>query len=214
MPTDMPRANDYLNLQAPDFFAETDPFALFDAWLADARKHEVNDAAAMSVASIDENGFPDVRIVMLRGIDKHGFVFFTDFGSPKAVQLLASPAAALCFHWKSLRRQVRVRGTVAQVEAPAADGFFNSRTRDGKLGLWASRQSSILESRGHYHDEVERYRQQFDDGKIPRPDRWSGFRVSPGAFDFWHDRPDKLHDRVKFFRSTDASPWQKERLFP
>ncbi len=214
MPTDMPSANDNLNMQAPDLFHENDPFALFDAWLNDARKHEINDAAAMSVASVDENGIPDLRIAMMRGVDERGFVFFTDFDSPKAAQLQTNPVAALCFHWKSLRRQVRVRGHAAQVEAEAADGFFNTRTRDGKLMLWASRQSSAMTNRSQFYDEVERFRQKFDGDDVPRPERWSGFRVVPQAFEFWHDSSDRFHDRVKYFRDTDEGPWQKERLFP
>lgn len=199
---------------AAEIFDRDDPFALFADWLLDARRKEPNDANAMALATVDETGLPDVRMVLLKDVDADGFVFYTNLESAKGRQLEANPKAALCFHWKSLRRQVRVRGPVDPVSAEEADAYFASRARDSRLGAWASKQSRPLESRFALEKAVAREAARFGLGEVPRPPHWSGFRIRPLAIEFWRDRPFRLHDRMTFSRPDLASPWRVDRLYP
>jgi len=195
-----------------EFEQETDPIALFSEWLGDAEASEPNDPTAMALATVDADGLPDIRMVLLKGFDAEGFVFFTNYESAKGVELLANPKAALCFHWKSLRRQVRVRGPVSQVEKDEADAYFASRPRGSRIGAWASKQSRPLESRFALEKAVAAYTARFAIGQIPRPDYWSGFRIAPLEMEFWADRPFRLHDRIRFTRTDDG--WDRTRLYP
>jgi len=209
----------YAGPQAGDFTAAEEPFALFEDWLQDATKHEPNDPNAMALATVDADGMPNVRMVLLKGVDKpdredRGFVFFTNFESTKGRELLTSGKAALCFHWKSLRRQVRVRGLVSPVAPEEADAYFATRPRGSRIGAWASAQSRPLESRFALEKAVAFYTAKYAVGEIPRPPYWSGFRVVPLEMEFWHDRPFRLHDRVQFRRTGPAEPWVKTRLYP
>lgn len=199
-------------LTTGDFTGAEEPFRLFGEWLKDAEAKEPNDPNAMAVATVDETGLPNVRMVLLKGYDERGFVFYTNFESRKGREILASRKAALLFHWKSLRRQVRVRGPVEIVSDAEADEYYASRPRGSRIGAWASLQSRPLESRFALEKAVAEYGLKFGLGEIPRPAHWSGFRVVPSAFEFWHDRPFRLHDRVVFERSGES--WAKSRLYP
>lgn len=189
-----------------------DPISLFFDWLAVARGSEINDPNAMALATVDEEGMPDVRTVLLNGLDSRGFVFFTNYGSAKGRQLLGQPRAALLFHWKSLRRQVRVRGNVEQVSPEEADAYFQTRPAQSRIGAHASEQSRPLESRGILVERAAKLTETFGDGPIPRPDCWSGFRIVPHQMEFWKDGAFRLHDRVVLHRDGDT--WSRTRLYP
>ncbi len=206
--------NSHTARPAPDFSGAEDPFALFGAWFEDAKLGEQNDPNAMALATADEDGLPNVRMVLLKDFSPDGFVFYTNFESAKGRELLASGKAALCFHWKSLRRQVRVRGVVAQVSGEEADAYFETRPRGSRIGAWASQQSRALEGRFALEKAVARYAAKYPLGDIPRPPYWSGFRLAPVEIEFWHDRPFRLHDRIVFRRPNAGSAWTKTRLFP
>jgi pyridoxamine 5'-phosphate oxidase len=195
-----------------DFEQAGEPIALFGEWLKAATASEPNDPNAMALATVDETGLPDVRMVLLKGFDAAGFVFFTNFESAKGRELLANPKAALCFHWKSLRKQVRVRGPVTEVTVAEADAYFTSRPRGSRIGAWASQQSRPLESRFALEKAVASYTARYAIGEIPRPAYWSGFRITPQEMEFWSDGAFRLHDRVKFVRDGDS--WLKSRLYP
>ncbi|MBX3570183.1 MAG: pyridoxamine 5'-phosphate oxidase [Rhizobiaceae bacterium] len=195
-----------------DFTTAAEPFALFADWLADATASEPNDPNAVAVATVDEDGLPDVRMVLLKDFDSRGFVFYTNFESAKGREILASRKAAMCFHWKSLRRQVRIRGPVEIVSDAEADEYYASRPRGSRIGAWASKQSRPLESRFALEKAVAEYTARHVVGEIPRPPYWSGFRILPSTIEFWHDRPFRLHDRVVFSRAADG--WGKTRLYP
>jgi pyridoxamine 5'-phosphate oxidase len=197
-----------------DFTLREDPFALFDEWLKEAEKTEPNDPNAMSAATVDETGMPDVRAVLLKGHDHRGFVFYTNFESAKGRQLLGQPKAALLFHWKSQRRQVRVRGPVSRVSDAEADAYFNTRHPQSRLGACASDQSRPLDSRATLEAKVAAMAERYKDGVIPRPPHWSGFRVTPLAIEFWQDGAYRLHDRVCFERNAEGAPWRRQRLYP
>lgn len=197
-----------------DFSAAEEPFRLFASWLHDAEAKETNDPNAMAVASVDPTGLPDVRMVLMKAFDEAGFVFYTNFESKKGVELLASRKAALLFHWKSLRRQIRIRGTVDVVSDAEADDYYASRPRTSRIGAWASRQSRPLESRFALEKAVAEYGFRYAVGEVPRPPHWSGFRVVPLTMEFWHDRPFRLHDRIEFVRERPGTPWTKTRLYP
>lgn len=202
-------------ITAAEGFTDADaPFILFKEWLGDAEKSEPNDPNAMSVASVDEDGMPNVRMVLLKDFDENGFVFYTNFESQKGQEILGQKKAALNFHWKSLRRQVRIRGHVETVSDAEADVYFSSRARDSRIGAWASNQSRPLESRFAFEKSIARYAAKYAIGEIPRPPHWSGFRVKPVSIEFWHDRPFRLHDRIVFQRQDVQSNWNKARLFP
>lgn len=200
--------------QAGDFTARDDPFALFAEWLDEASETEPNDPNAMCLATIGLDGIPNARMVLLKGVDRDGFVFYTNLESRKGTELSATPHAALCFHWKSLRRQVRVRGTVSRVSEEDADAYFASRARDSRIGAWASKQSRPLESRFALEKAVARYAAKFAVGAIPRPPYWSGFRVVPLVIEFWHERPFRLHERACFERISADATWTRTRLYP
>ena len=200
-------------LTSDDLTAADDPFALFADWLAAATASEPNDPNAMALATVDATGMPDVRMVLLKGFDQTGFVFYTNLESEKGRQLAAVPKAAICFHWKSLRRQVRVRGQVESVEAADADAYFHSRPRLSRIGAWASQQSRPLPGRLALEKAVALYTAKFAAGAIPRPPHWSGFRLVPQAIEFWRDGAFRLHDRIRFTRSASGG-WTSERLFP
>jgi pyridoxamine 5'-phosphate oxidase len=209
----------YQGPQAADFTQAEEPFALFEAWFVDAQAHELNDPNAMALATVDPDGFPNVRMVLLKGLDTadarpRGFVFYTNTQSAKGTELAAQAKAAVCFHWKSLRRQVRVRGEVSVVSDTEADAYFASRPRGSRLGAWASQQSRPLESRFALEKAVAYYTAKHPIGEIPRPPHWTGFRITPLAMEFWHDRPFRLHDRVVFQRPAPDLSWQRTRLYP
>ena len=207
--------SDLTTLTAAYGFTErNDPFQLFAEWLADAEKSEPNDPNGMALATVDEEGLPNVRMVLLKDADERGFVFYTNYESQKGQEILGTMKAALCFHWKSLRRQVRVRGIVEQVTAAEADAYFASRARDSRIGAWASQQSRPLEGRFALEASVALHAAKFALGDVPRPPHWSGFRVKPLSIEFWHDRPFRLHDRVVFRRPDADSGWTKTRLYP
>ena len=200
-------------LTSGDFTEAAEPFRLFGAWLEDAAKSEPNDPNGLALATVDEDGMPDVRMVLLKGFDEAGFVFYTNFESAKGREILSSMKAAMCFHWKSLRRQVRVRGPVEIVSDAEADAYFATRPRGSRIGAWASKQSRPLESRFALEKAVAEYTAKYAIGDIPRPKHWSGFRLVPRTIEFWHDRPFRLHDRVVFSRAEDGG-WGKTRLYP
>jgi pyridoxamine 5'-phosphate oxidase len=207
--------SDLTTLTAAYGFTErNDPFQLFAEWLADAEKSEPNDHNGVALATVDEEGLPNVRMVLLKDADDRGFVFYTNYESQKGQEILGTMKAALCFHWKSLRRQVRVRGLVEQVTAAEADAYFASRARDSRIGAWASQQSRPLEGRFALEASVAIHAAKFALGDVPRPPHWSGFRVKPLSIEFWHDRPFRLHDRVVFRRPDADSGWTKTRLYP
>ena len=190
----------------------TDPFQLFDAWFAEARASEPNDSNAMALATVDAAGQPSVRMVLLKGHGPDGFVFYTNRESRKAGDLTTVPKAALLFHWKSLRRQVRVEGAVTRVSDAESDAYFASRSRDSQLGAWASDQSRPLDARATFEARYEEARARFEGGDVPRPPHWGGYRVAPSAIEFWQDREHRLHERRLFVREGDA--WSEGLLYP
>ncbi len=195
-----------------DFTEAGEPWALFDAWMKEASASEPEDPNAMQIATVDDTGMPDVRTVLLKGVDARGFVFYTNTQSAKGRQLLAHPKAALVFHWKSLRRQVRARGPITRVSDEEADAYFQSRPRDSRIGAWASQQSRPLESRFALEKAVARYAAQYLIGEVPRPPHWTGFRLAPEYLEFWQDKPFRLHDRVVFSKADNG--WHQTRLYP
>jgi pyridoxamine 5'-phosphate oxidase len=201
-------------LTSGDFTEAAEPLALFDAWMEEAKRSEPADPTAMTLATVDDDGLPNARMVLLKGVDARGFVFYTNTESQKGRELAAHPKAALVFHWKSLTRQVRVRGPVERVTDAEADAYYATRARMSQIGAWASKQSSPLESRHAFEKAVAFYTAKHAIGAVPRPPYWSGFRVVPTVMEFWHDRPFRLHDRVEYRRETAAGPWLKTRLYP
>ena len=191
------------------------PIDLFQEWLALATDKEINDPNAMSVSTVDRDGVPSSRMVLLKDADHKGFVFYTNLGSQKAREINENPVAALLFHWKSLRRQVRVVGAVEPVTDQEADEYFASRARDSRIGAWASKQSTPLDGMFELEARVAKYAAKYAIGEVPRPEFWSGFRIIPKRMEFWHDRPFRLHERVIYVRDVDTNgDWEKERLYP
>ena len=195
-----------------DFMEANEPFALFGEWLAEATKSEPNDPNALSLATVDPSGMPNVRMVLLKGFDERGFVFYTNFEGTKGQEILASMKAAMGFHWKTLRRQVRVRGNIEIVSDAEADEYYQSRARGSRIGAWVSKQSRPLESRFALEKAVAEFTAKHLVGEIPRPPHWSGFRVIPSEIEFWKDGAFRLHDRAKFERDGDG--WRRTRLYP
>jgi pyridoxamine 5'-phosphate oxidase len=202
-----------VRLTNSEFADAADPFRLFGEWLDLATEKEPNDPNAMALATVDETGMPDVRMVLLKGFDQHGFVFYTNLESAKGRQLAGNPKAAICLHWKSLRRQVRIRGPVQPVSEDEADVYFASRARRSRLGAWASKQSRPLESRFALEKAVAVYTARFAAGSIPRPPHWSGFRIAPERIEFWRDGAFRLHERLAFHRREDGG-WDRAELYP
>ncbi|WP_188583485.1 pyridoxamine 5'-phosphate oxidase [Azorhizobium oxalatiphilum] len=201
-------------LTSGDFTAAAEPFRLFSEWLEDAKKSEPNDPHAMTLATVDADGLPDARMVLMNGLDERGFVFFTNTESNKGLELAVNPKAALVFHWKSLRRQVRVRGPVERVTDAEADAYFATRPRLSQIGAWASQQSRPLEGRFALEAAVATTTARYAVSTVPRPPHWTGFRILPVQIEFWHDRPFRLHDRIVFKRSTQDAGWDRTRLYP
>lgn len=209
--------NNDIEQEEPDeqVFTSEDPIELFQSWLDKAGKSEPNDPGAMALATVGADGMPNVRMVLLKGVDAEGFVFYTNLESQKGQELAANKVAALCFHWKSIRRQVRVQGLVEAVTEEEADAYFASRPKDSQIGAWASKQSRPLKGRFELEAEVAKYAAKHALGKVPRPPHWSGFRIRPVHMEFWRDRWYRLHDRLIFNRDDVGSGnWVTERLYP
>lgn len=199
----------------PSNFTEAgDPVALFRLWLEEATAAEINDPEAMALATVDERGSPDARMVLCKGADARGIVFYSNVESAKGRELAGRPLAAALFHWKALRRQVRFRGPVAELTESESDAYFALRPRGSQIGAWASQQSRPLVSRAVLEAAVEAYERRFGDGEIPRPDYWRGYRLTPVEIEFWRDGPSRLHDRVRFSRASIDAPWERQRLYP
>jgi pyridoxamine 5'-phosphate oxidase len=203
-----------IRLTGGDFTEAEEPLRLFAAWFAEAKRAEPVNPEAMTLATVDPDGMPNARMVLLKGFDERGFVFYTNLDSIKGHELAAAPKAALTFYWKSLQRQVRLRGTVEPVSSAEADAYYASRSRMAQIGAWASKQSSPLETRLAFEKAIALYTAKFAIGTVPRPPNWSGYRVVPQEIEFWQERPFRLHDRIAFTRTHLNTPWQKARLYP
>lgn len=201
-------------LKSGDFTEANEPFALFESWFAEAKTSEPNDPNGMALATVDADGLPNLRMVLLNGRGPDGFVFYTNTQSQKGEELLGQPKAAALFHWKSLRRQIRIRGPVSRVSDSEADAYFQSRPRDSRIGAWASQQSRPLESKFALEKAVASYALKFGVGEVPRPPHWTGFRIAPVYMEFWRDGAFRLHDRIVFRRASPSEAWTKTRLYP
>jgi pyridoxamine 5'-phosphate oxidase len=197
-----------------DFIHADDPVALFQLWLEEAIRSEINDPEAMALATVDAEGMPDARMVLCKGADARGLVFYSNIESAKGRELAGQPKAAALFYWKSLRRQARFRGAVAELTGAESDAYFASRPRGSQIGAWASQQSRPLESRAALEEAVELYERRFGAGEIPRPEYWRGYRLAPTEIEFWRDRPSRLHDRLLFKRKTTETAWERWLLYP
>src|SRR5258708_29010218 len=194
--------------------AGSDPFALFQSWMKEAEGAEPNDPNAMALATVGEGGLPNVRMVLLKGADANGFVFYSNAQSAKGGELAANPHAAINFHWKSLRKAVRAQGVIAQVSDAEADAYFATRPRDSQIGAWASPQSRAMEGRFVFEKRLAEYGVKYALTKVPRPPYWTGWRLPPLRIEFWRDRPFRLHDRLVYVRDDGHASWRTERLFP
>ncbi|HZS65084.1 MAG TPA: pyridoxamine 5'-phosphate oxidase [Xanthobacteraceae bacterium] len=212
--TDAASIEHLAGLTKGDFGDSEEPLRLFSEWLEEATRTEPSDPNAMALATVDSGGLPNVRMVLLKGLDQRGFVFYTNMQSQKGQELETRAQAALGFHWKSLRRQVRIRGPVTRVTDAEADAYFATRPRGAQIGAWASKQSAALESRFALEQAVARYTLQFGVGTVPRPPHWHGFRVLPLIIEFWRDKPFRLHERLEFRRAGADAPWVKTQLYP
>jgi pyridoxamine 5'-phosphate oxidase len=201
-------------LTSGDFADAEEPLRLFAAWFDEARASEPSDPDAMALATVDRDGLPNVRMVLLKEFDDHGFVFYTNQGSQKGRELADHAAAGAVFHWKSLKRQVRLRGPIEQVSDAEADAYFATRARLSQIGAWASKQSAPLESRLAFEKAVALATARYAVGQVPRPPFWTGYRLMPLVIEFWQDRPYRLHDRVEFRRAAQGDGWTRTRLYP
>lgn len=197
-----------------DFTTATEPFSLFHLWFDEARASEINDPDAMALATASPDLLPNVRVVLMKSVDERGFVFFTNSESQKGGELAANPRAAAVFHWKSLRRQVRIRGQVERVSDAESDAYFATRPRDSQIAAHASPQSRPLESRAAFEARLAEQAAKYDGAEVPRPVYWGGYRIVPTSIEFWHDRPFRRHDRIVFTRTGPDMPWVKTRLYP
>jgi pyridoxamine 5'-phosphate oxidase len=202
------------DLSTVDFTEAADPLALFELWLEEARATEINDPEAMTLATVDQRGLPDARMVLCKGADTRGIVFYTNIESAKGRELKGQPRAAALFHWKSLRRQARFRGAISEVTPAESDAYFASRPRGSQIGAWASQQSRPLPARGDLEAAVDAYERRFANTNVPRPEYWRGYRLAPVEIEFWRDRPSRLHERIRFIRPTPESAWEKRLLYP
>jgi pyridoxamine 5'-phosphate oxidase len=202
------------DLSTADFTEAMDPFALFKLWLNEARATEINDPEAMTLATVDAEGLPDARMVLCKGANARGIVFYTNIESAKGRELNSQPRAATLFHWKSLRRQARFRGAISEVTEEESDAYFASRPRGSQIGAWASQQSRPLPSRADLEAAVESYERRFASAEVPRPEYWRGYRLAPVEIEFWRDRPCRLHERIRFTRPTPEATWEKRLLYP
>ncbi len=191
-----------------------EPFSLFDLWMKEARQTEINDPGAMSLATIDNSGLPDVRMVLLKKYGADGFVFYSHKNSAKGKQLADNPRAAICLHWKSLRRQVRVRGNVETLSKIEVGKYFATRSRESQLGAWVSKQSQEMPTRSVFEKAIDKAKRKFSDTQVPLPPGWAGWRIKPETIEFWQDRPFRLHDRLLFEYDNSTKQWTKRRLYP
>jgi pyridoxamine 5'-phosphate oxidase len=203
-----------IGLTGGDFTEADEPVRLFAAWFAEAKRAEPVNPDAMALATVDADGLPNARMVLLKGFDERGFVFYTNVDSVKGHELGATPKAALTFYWKSLQRQVRARGAVEPVSTEEADAYFATRSRMAQIGAWSSKQSAALESRLAFEKAIALNTAKFAIGTVPRPPFWSGYRVVPAEIEFWQERLYRLHDRIAFTRASPTAPWTKTRLYP
>jgi pyridoxamine 5'-phosphate oxidase len=191
-----------------------DPFDLFEKWFVDAKKNELNDPNALALGTANKEGFPSVRMVLLKGFDKKGFVFYTNLNSQKGKELIENPNASMCFHWKSLLRQIRIVGTLKQVDDKTADEYYNSRAYESRIGAWASKQSTVLKSRNELLDNLKNFRNKFNDkDNVPRPNHWSGWILKPSSIEFWLDGDNRIHERLKYTLDKNKK-WSKSLLSP
>ena len=211
-PTLAAMRRDYASAGLAEADALPDPLAQFERWFDDARRAEVHEPNAMTLATVDATGQPAARMVLLKGVDARGLAFFTNRDSRKALELLANPRAALVFWWGPLQRQVRFEGTIEEVDAAEADAYFASRPRGSQLAAWASAQSSVIAHRAALEAEERRHRERFGEGEVPRPPFWGGYRLRPAVVEFWHGRASRLHDRLRYTRTPEG--WRIERLAP
>ena len=191
-----------------------DPFELFERWFDEAKKNEINDPNALALGTASKDGIPSVRMVLLKGFDKEGFVFYTNLNSQKGNQIKENPNATMCFHWKSLLRQIRIVGVLSQVSSDTADKYYNSRGYESRIGAWASKQSSVLKNRNELLDSLEAFRKKYNDqDKVPRPSHWSGFNLKPSSIEFWLDGDNRIHERLKYILNEN-NEWTKSLLSP
>ena len=191
-----------------------DPFKLFEKWFSEAKKKEINDPNALALGTSNKKGVPSVRMVLLKGFDKNGFVFYTNLNSQKGNEIKENPNASMCFHWKSLLRQIRIVGTLSQVDDKTADDYFNTRAYESRIGAWASKQSSILKSREELLNSLEDYKKKYNDkDNVPRPDHWSGWNLKPKSIEFWLDGDNRIHERLKYSLDKNNN-WIKNLLSP
>jgi pyridoxamine 5'-phosphate oxidase len=196
------------------FLDKNDPIDLFEAWMNEAKKTEQNDPNAVALGTVDQNKFPSIRMVLLKDFNKNGFTFYTNFNSQKGIELKSNPRAAMCFHWKSLLRQVRINGSVQKVSDKVADEYFNTRAYESRIGAWASKQSSILNSRDELLSLIEKFKQKYNNqDEVPRPDYWSGWNLIPTSIEFWLDGDSRIHERLKYIKD-DVGNWTKSLLSP
>ena len=192
----------------------SDPFKLFEEWFNEAKKTEINDPNALALATADKSGAPSVRMVLLKSFNKNGFIFYTNFNSKKSNDLKENPKASLCFHWKSLLRQIRISGNISKVLDKEADAYYKTRSYGSRIGAWASNQSSVLNNRDELYKSIEDYKKKYpDENNVPRPDYWSGWNLRPNSIEFWLDGKDRIHQRLKYTKKEDQS-WDKFLLNP